>query len=171
MLEIWAGNSLVWVLIHQHPKSVFLQVTLILNWSKWILVVDILTQMLLTLLTFIGLLILQKVLLCVGWFLFGVSNHVIFQFTHSFCFLFKHWLPLTAFMLIRSLIEDRHHGSTIGHLKSQKCVLVRTGIVRLLRGNMLDPLKIFLGQHFWVHFAFFVNTGFPLLHLCSLKAS
>ena len=43
-------------------------------------IVDILPQILLTLLTFIDLLILRKVLICDGWFLFGVSYYVAFQF-------------------------------------------------------------------------------------------
>ena len=51
-----------------------------MNWSKWILVVDILTQVLLTLLTFIALLISRKVSIYGGWFLFGVSYYVTIQF-------------------------------------------------------------------------------------------
>ena len=53
----------------------------ILNSSKWILVVDILTQILLTLLTFIALLILRKISICRGYFLLGVSYYVNFKFT------------------------------------------------------------------------------------------
>ena len=49
---------------------------LILNWSKWISVIDILNPILLTLLTFIILHILWKVTIGCGWFLFGVCYHV-----------------------------------------------------------------------------------------------
>ena len=60
MLEISDGFSLVWFLMYRHSKSTFLQV--ILNWSQWTLVVDILPNILilLTLLTFIALPILRK---------------------------------------------------------------------------------------------------------------
>ena len=51
----------------------------ILNWSKWIFVVDILTQILLTLLTLNALPILRKISICCRWFLFGVSYHVNLQ--------------------------------------------------------------------------------------------
>ena len=44
-------------------------------------VVAILTHILLTLLTSIGLSILQRISLCHRWFLFGVSYYVNFQFT------------------------------------------------------------------------------------------
>ena len=56
-----------------HSKSAFLQVTLILHWSKLILVVNNLTQILPTFLTFITLLILRKISICGKYFLFGVS--------------------------------------------------------------------------------------------------
>ena len=46
MLEILDGFSQEWVLMEQHSKSPFLRV--ILNWSKWILVVVIPTEILLT---------------------------------------------------------------------------------------------------------------------------
>ena len=63
ILEILDGLSLVWVLMYQRSKSAFLQVTL--NFElEWILVVDILTQILLTRgdsLTFIALPILRKI--------------------------------------------------------------------------------------------------------------
>ena len=45
------------------------------DWSKWILVVDILTQIFLT----STLLNLRKVSICGGWFLCGVSSYVNFQ--------------------------------------------------------------------------------------------
>ena len=41
----------IWFLMYRHSKSSFLQV--VLNWSKWMLVVDIPTQILLTILLFI----------------------------------------------------------------------------------------------------------------------
>ena len=44
--------------------------------------IDILTQILLTLLIFIALPILRKISNYRGWFLFGVSYRVNFQFTH-----------------------------------------------------------------------------------------
>ena len=47
----------------------------ILNWSKWMLVLDILTQILLTLLTYT--LILWRASICAGWFFFGVSYYSI----------------------------------------------------------------------------------------------
>ena len=46
-----------------------------------VLEVNILTQILLTLLTFITLPILRKISVCRRWFLFGVSYYVNFQFT------------------------------------------------------------------------------------------
>ena len=46
-----------------------------LNWSKWLLVIDIFTHILLNLLTFIALQILQKVSLCCAMLLFGVLLH------------------------------------------------------------------------------------------------
>ena len=67
--------------MQRHSKSAFLPVTLNLNRSKWISVVDILTQILLTLLTFIGLPIWRKISICYRWFLFGVGYYVNFQFT------------------------------------------------------------------------------------------
>ena len=53
----------------------------ILNWNKLILVIDILTQILLTLLTFIALLTLQIVSICRWWVLFGVSYYINVSFT------------------------------------------------------------------------------------------
>ena len=53
----------------------------ILNWSKWILVVDIPTKILLTPLKFIALVILQKVLISREKVLFCMSYHILFQFT------------------------------------------------------------------------------------------
>ena len=43
-----------------------------------VIIVDILTQILLTLLTFIALPILRKISICRRWFLFGVSCYVNF---------------------------------------------------------------------------------------------
>ena len=67
--------SLVWVLIYRHSKPIKFGL------SKWILVVNILTQSFITLLNFIALQVLQKMLIFGGRFLFGVSYYVIFQFT------------------------------------------------------------------------------------------
>ena len=53
----------------------------ILNWSKWILVIHILTLILLNLLTFISLPILRQVLICYARLLFGVGYYVNVQFT------------------------------------------------------------------------------------------
>ena len=64
MLEVLNGFSLVRVLIYQHSKSAFL-------------VVDILAQILLTLLTFIALPILRKISICRRWFLWtGVCYYM-----------------------------------------------------------------------------------------------
>ena len=49
MLEILDIFSLVWVLMYLQSKSAFNKWLYILNWSKWILVAYILTQILLTL--------------------------------------------------------------------------------------------------------------------------
>ena len=46
MFKFLDGFSLVWVLMYQNSKSMFLQVTLNFELSKWILVVDIVTQIL-----------------------------------------------------------------------------------------------------------------------------
>ena len=58
MLEILDGFSLVWVL--SFTVRVYTSDFKIWNWSKWILVVDILAQSLLALLTFIALLCVAK---------------------------------------------------------------------------------------------------------------
>ena len=85
LLEILDGFSLVsmvWVLMYRHSKFAFLQVTFILNWSKWFLVVDFLTHILLTLLTSVAIPILRKkISICRRWFLFGVSYYVNVQIT------------------------------------------------------------------------------------------
>ena len=81
MLVNLDGFSWVYVLMHRYSKSAFLQVTLNFELEKMILVVDILTQSLLTLLTFISLLSLRKLSIWRGWFLFGVIYYVNVQFT------------------------------------------------------------------------------------------
>ena len=52
-----------------------------LNWNKWILVVNILNQILLTVLTFIALQTFRKSLICRWRFLFGVCYYVNIQYT------------------------------------------------------------------------------------------
>ena len=52
----------------------------ILNWSKWILVIDILNHILLTLLTFITLQSLRKVSICCTRLLLDVCYYVNVQF-------------------------------------------------------------------------------------------
>ena len=52
------------------------------TWSKWILLIDILIQILLTIWTFIALNILRIVSIRCWWFLFGVCYYVSVQFTH-----------------------------------------------------------------------------------------
>ena len=81
MSGILDGFSLVWVLMYRHSKSTFYRWLKILNWRRWILVVNIPTQILLTLLTFIALLILLKVSIWRGWFLFGVRYYENIQLT------------------------------------------------------------------------------------------
>ena len=61
----------------RHLKSAFLQVNLNFELEK----MDILTQIMLTLLTFIALLILRKVSICRGWVLLGESYYVNVQLT------------------------------------------------------------------------------------------
>ena len=79
MLEILDGFSLVWVLIYRGWKPAFLQVTLNLNWIKCRLEVDILIQIVLTLLTFLASPILRNIPICCRRFLFDVSYNVNFQ--------------------------------------------------------------------------------------------
>ena len=75
------GFSLVWVLMYQQSKSAFFYWLKILNWSKWILVIDIFNEILLMFLTFIALQILWKVSICCLKFLFGECYYVKIQFT------------------------------------------------------------------------------------------
>ena len=64
ILQMLDGFSLVWVLVYRHAKSAFLQNDYkLLNWSKWILVVDIPTQTLINHMTFIALPIIQGFLI------------------------------------------------------------------------------------------------------------
>ena len=60
MLDISDGLSLVWVLMERHSKFSFISDFEFWIGSKWILVVDILTQILLTLLTFVAVPVLRK---------------------------------------------------------------------------------------------------------------
>ena len=59
--------------MYRHSKSAFLQVTLNFELEYMNIVVNILTQILLILLTFIALPILRKTSICRRWLLFGVS--------------------------------------------------------------------------------------------------
>ena len=60
MLELLDGFSLVLVLMYRYSISTFNKWLKILNMRKWILVVDILIQILLTLLTSIALQFCEK---------------------------------------------------------------------------------------------------------------
>ena len=71
LLEILDGFSLVWALMERYQSPHFYKWLWNLNWSKWISVVDILSQILLTLLTFFALPILRQISNYRRGFLFG----------------------------------------------------------------------------------------------------
>ena len=80
MLEILDGFSLVYMIpdVTTYKVSIFTSDYKFLMWVNELLVVDILTQILLTLLTSVAYQFCEKMSICRRWFLYGVTFNLIF---------------------------------------------------------------------------------------------
>ena len=92
------------------------------KWSKRILVVDILTQILFTLLTFTALTILRKIMICHRWFLFGVS-HINFQlllkeWSMDNSMVSKIWVGMSATNIHLFLFQIQSHSQKRGDIRT-----------------------------------------------------